>query len=263
MYNYQTETPETRSLVSQYINFDPVAIRASNGKAQMVFTTNSQDANLYFETFIDVKDNKGNSAIKLLSNQVKIQVRGDRLFASSFKIDNTHDEPELISAEDSGRVSEYTNLFLVDENQGDVHTIFKSINNNSLAKEKLVFSLSNYAKSGARLALSYPLNVSLFISSQEAPIKQMTLRESDLANFKPFLNISSSGEYTMVVDDADGYSFEKTFFIAPDVAVKGNIQVGSTVLESKGAITTNIVTLYDRFNNPASGELYNLEGKIS
>lgn len=51
--------------------------------------------------------------------------------------------------------------------------------------------------------------------------------------------------------------------MTPDVAVKGEVKLGANVIEAGGAVTTNLVTLFDRFDNVANDAAYTVEASIS
>lgn len=262
VYDYTTETQETRELVSQYASFFATWVRAASGEADMLMSVRSKDANLYFEAFVDIKDANGNTAISLLSNEVKIEVRGDRLFSSAYRM--YHDEEEVAQldiGESTIQVSEYPNIYLVDESQNDVNQMYTLIDEDSQATEKLVFSVSNFSKAGNILPLDYPLQVQLIDGEQT--IEDITLYQSDLISFKRLFSLIHSGEYTLHITDNLGNVFERQFQLLPDVATTGDIILGSNIIEKGGAVSTSVITLYDRFGNVANGEMYTLSWDIS
>lgn len=74
-----------------------------------------------------MKDHRGQNVISLLSNELKVEIRGDRLFATAYKALGIGDDMELEVGESTLQVSEYANVYIVDENKNDVNALFPTI----------------------------------------------------------------------------------------------------------------------------------------
>lgn len=76
---------------------------------------------------MDVKDHRGQNIISLFSPELKVEIRGDRLFATAYRVVGTGDDMELEVGESSLQVSEYANVYMVDESKNDVNALYPSI----------------------------------------------------------------------------------------------------------------------------------------
>jgi hypothetical protein len=64
------------------------------------------------------------------------------------------------------------------------------------------------------------------------------------------------------VIDASGYQASKTIEYSPAIPSQLDVELGTTISETGGNLTTHILTIFDRFENVVSGEVYNLDLEI-
>jgi hypothetical protein len=261
VYDSQNETEASRKEVGNYVYFKDISIRADSWEAQNVFSVKNKDANLYFKALVSIKDSKGNETISLASAPLKIEVRGDSLFATSYQIDNSFGTASLLTAPDSLRVSDVSNIYLIDENKQDPNTIYTSINAHSTSQEKHILSLSNYSKSNNRLEINYPLSLKILIDWEEA--EDYVLQESQFARFVSLRGFKKAGEYTFIFTDAAKNNYTKKIRLLPLEAVKWTVQLWSTIVESGGSVSTSAFTLLDTFDNVAIGDPYTIEASLN
>lgn len=260
VYDALSETEETRKLIADYINFKDISVRSNGWSAGLIFSTKNKDADFYFEALVEIKNNNDEGEISLNSQEIKVEVRGDRLFITSSVIENNEDDFLVFSWENSVKASNEDNLYIVNDTDFSLANEATMIYNNSLASEKLIFSLSNFSKEGQSLALNYPLSYT--IKSWEELIQEWPINDSSLSSFSSLGSFNKTGKYTLTLIDSFWYSASKNFSILPSEAKRVNIELGSNVIEEGGVITTNIFSLFDDYDNPAVWDVYRVEAEI-
>lgn len=125
----------------------------------------------------------------------------------------------------------------------------------------MIFGISNFSKEGNVLPQEYPLEVKLY--DGEILLEDIVLNSSDLTSYRSLFTLLRSGEYRLHITDNVGNVYEKEFFVTPDVAMRGEVKLGANIVEAGGAVTTNLVTLYDRFDNVANADAYTVDASIS
>ena len=261
IYDRENHTKESFREASRYINFSNLKIKSESWKAKLGFSTKSKDANIYFKSFIDIKDFTKKSQIFLSSNETQIQVRWDRVFVNSSKIINSDNWLEIDNYSSSVFASDKTNIFLIDENKNRLENISNIINNFSLSDEKLVLSLSNVSKSWNFKDLDYPIKLSLFKKSSQI-WEDITINPWDLSSFKPLFSLKESWNYTIKIKDSNWFLVIKNIVVNPLSPEKIDVKLGSSVWETWWAITTHAFVLLDKYDNPSTWNLYNIDLKI-
>ena len=243
-----------------YVYFTEQEIRTTAGEASYGFVTKGNDANLYFQTSVLVEDSTGNQVVGLTSEPVQVQVRGDRLFITNYKLDNTGTGGlENNVWENSISVDANTNVFLIDSKNHPIADVENLVNNASTADEKLVLSLQNITKAWDEIDLFYPLQVELIKDGVSVQSKEI----ASLGLFESLFSLSESGTYTIEVTDRYNYQVKKEIELLPLAPTQIQVGLGSNVIEASESITTNLFTLLDSFGNVASGELYNVDLSIT
>jgi len=68
--------------------------------------------------------------------------------------------------------------------------------------------------------------------------------------------------YDLCVTDVNGFRSYKRIDVFPDRAESLQVMLGSNILESGSNISTHFVSIFDRFQNIASSEMYVLDIEI-
>lgn len=169
---------------------------------------------------------------------------------------------DVSPAANSLKVSDAENIFLIDTNQKKVEDVSAQIHDANANPEKILLALTNYSKNGNILSLAYPLTFQIK-KQGEVIFEQSNIGVSDLANFKPLSAVQTSGRLDFIITDASGYIANKTLDFIPEVAQTINVELGTTISQTGGNLTTHIVTFLDKFGNIAAGDIYNVDMKIT
>ncbi len=266
IYSKDMEDEENtrKNIDLNYFWFTDSWVKVSAWWADYAFSTRWKDVNAHIKVYAEIKDFKWVNKI-VLEKLITVEVRWDNFFATNYKITNKDWKLDVSPWSEWVLASDTTNIYLIDSLKKSIDDVKNSINNTSVSLEKLIFSLENYSKSGNKLPLSYPIKVDIQRNDIETPdlIEPRIINQNDLVNFKPFLSIKNSWNYTIYIKDKYGFSFSKNFVVTPDKAVKTDIWLGTTVLETGNVLTTHFVTIYDKYNNVANWEYYNIEWSIT
>ncbi len=263
VYESENETPQTRKEVSKYINFKNLTIKSDSWEADMLFSTKGKDADLYFQAFVDIKDKDWKSEVFLESEKIKVEIRGDRLFVNTYTLEKQDSSYNVSSWKNSIIASGNTNIYLVDGNKTSINDNSTALQNNSLASEKMVFSLFNYSKEGNNLQISYPISIELFKDNDTLVWNKIIIEKWQIDAFKWLFTLSEANDYTIKITDSFHNTFKKNFSILPSQAVKAQFTLWTSILEQGGVISTNAITLLDAFDNPTIWELYSIEATIN
>lgn len=251
-------TAKDYEAAQKYISFRESRSRVSGGKALTYFSTKNSDFNAEFISDLRYNNSDDVESIFLESNTLPVQVRGDRLFLNAYSLDAEDD----ISPGISGReVSDLETLFLIDTNISRVEDLEQEILNINESPEKWILAITNYSKWGNVLSLEYPLTLRLS-RDEEILYEQSDIVISDLDPYLALPPIEKSGKIDISVIDASGYLASKTIDYSPAIPSSLDVELGTTISETGGNLTTHILTIFDRFENVVSGEVYNLDLKI-
>ncbi len=256
IYNSNTHDENSYLEAKKYINFSNTRIRANRWEAWYWFTVKWKDANVYFKTFIEVKDNSWEVVYDIESESEKIEIRWERLFLSS----SLYWE-ELDLNQTSVLADLNTNVFLIDWYKASVEDSLDQIREFSNSWEKLIFDLSNFSRKSNTIPVSYPLNIKLF--KWDENINEREVSEWEIQNFLDLYWITDSWIYSLVIVDGLWQKIEKSFEILPWKPSKLDINLWSNVLEKWWNVTTNLISVLDKYDNPVSWELYVFDMKVN
>ncbi len=236
-----------RELYKDYINFAEFWIKTRYWKAIYNFSTWNKDSDIYFKTYLKLKDNKTwEEEVLLSSNLLKIEVRWDRMFlTSSNKVDE-----EFQTWWDFAVANDRTNIYLFNNNIKSSSDYSDKIDSWSL-----LFWLSNIDKNWNKLKFEFPLSIKIYDN------KDNLLFETEIKEFNSLVKltfIKKSWEYKIVIKDSKWFKTQKNFFVKPALPEKLDLKLWTNILERSWAISTNYITIYDRFDNPVIWELYNI-----
>ena len=125
-------------------------------------------------------------------------------------------------------VNDAVNIFVIDGFKNTLEGVKNLLNNASVAKEKLVLSLENISKNGKKIALDYPLTFELFDGN--SLVSSVVLKDN--TSFKPLFTQKKSGTYTLQIRDKNNNTIQKELVLLPDVPVKIDTHLGSSVLQT-------------------------------
>lgn len=241
-----------QNLYRDYINFWNFWIQTKAWKATYNFSTWRKDADIYFKTYLKLKDQKTwEENLLLKSEDLKIEIRWDRMFlTSSNKNDNSLD-----LGWDYAIANDKTNIFLFNKNNSNF-----DIYNDKIKNWDILFGLSNLNKKWNYINFEFPLNISIKDKNNN-----LLFREDikSLKNLKWLISIKKSWFYKLIIRDFKWFKVSKNFEIKPAIASRLNLKLWSNILESNGAVSTDYAVIYDRFNNPVVWDYYDINLKIN
>jgi uncharacterized repeat protein (TIGR01451 family) len=247
-------TDEARKQAATYISFSDIELRAHRWATKTYFYSKWKDANIYFESSLTTQDISWNIIVDIESNTLEIGVRGDRLFISSYLVDG----PWEYIADTSIIASDQANVCIVDGWVTSLEQSSIEANSISDAKEKLLLLIQNFSQSGNSLAINYPLSVEL-IYNNERVFYQQDLTVDTIGDVYSLLNLSKSGRYEAHIRDSDGFHSYRVFDVIAEKATKIETILWSNIIETWWNISTHILTVLDRYDNAATGDIYTIE----
>ncbi|NDK10028.1 VCBS repeat-containing protein [Candidatus Gracilibacteria bacterium] len=239
-----------------YISFTNVSQRASRGEVQYYFTTQSQDANVYFISRLQSDDSSGERVINLVSSRKKIEIRADQLFVRNYLVENDG----TYSGETGIIASSTQNIYLFDTSKQSIdESIAASTNQNK--SQKMYFGIENYSRAGNVLPLTYPISVTLK-RNDEVVYEQSGISENNLSTPRSIYGAKTAGVYEIEVRDGTGFVSVRNFEVLPKAASVLDVNISTTLIETDGNISTHLVSALDSLGNLASGELYEVNMEI-
>ncbi len=258
--NNTLNSDQAKKQAEGYINFSDIQVRLNRGVFKYNFSTKSKDANITLRVILELKAYNWD-VIERKTQDIILQIRGDLLYASSYKLSQFDGELSLDSLSQWISVSEYQNIFLIEEKDFvDLRSNLSSLDNLSLAKQKLFLSLEHQDKKWNRIPITYPLSVTFYNQQAEVVFSQ-TL--ASLSSPKSLWAFKDSWIYSLEIKDATGFILKKTLTLLPDIATKIEPKLSTNLMEKWGAITTHVFSIYDKYDNPTQAELYTVEAEIS
>ncbi|PID86452.1 hypothetical protein CSB08_00530 [Candidatus Gracilibacteria bacterium] len=247
--------------ISKYISFTNKNIKANAGIANYTFSSKNKDANIFFKAEINLKDKDDNVIKTLTSPQIEVKIRGDELFLNSSKIINDKGTVKIDDTGYSAKVSDAFNIFLSNVDSNKLKNLYPIINSSSTSEEKVILNLENISKSGNALDINYPLKVTILKDSNQL-LEPLIINSGDLDTFEGLLAIKEAGVYDIEIIDNQGLKVNKQIVFLPEEPFELDIKLGSSIIENGGNITTNLVTILDKFGNIVSGKHLNLDINI-
>ncbi len=242
---------------SEYIYFKDLTVPSQYGEAKYSFSSKNKDSDIYFKTSFILKDYKWNTILTRDSNIVKVEIRWDNLSISSNKIVNSNPPRSEVSS--AVVASNYTSIYLIDENKTDIKSSLNLINGNSLAKEKLVLWLSNTSKSWNKIDINYPLRISLEDDLWNKILEDISVSSADLAIQKPLFILRKSWNYKLKIKDKNSQISSKSFTILADTPQLLDLNLWTSILETGWTVSSNLVSIKDIFWNIVSWDFYDLK----
>ena len=160
------------------------------------------------------------------------------------------------------KVSDKNNLFLADWTDNNINSIKNLVNNSSISEEKLLIMLENISLNWTKSPINYPLNVSI-LEWGEKIIEDIKVSKDELKSFKPLLWLKKSWSYSLEITDSNWFKTTKNFELLADLPNSVDINLSTSVLQTGWNISTNFVTIFDKFLNPVIWNFYDLEFTIN
>ncbi len=237
-------------IINQYISFKPISIKSNYWGANYSFSTKWKQADIYFKSRLSLLDHKWEETVSLNSDDLIVKVRNDRLFLSPTLVNQDLEEEFL----NYTYANDDTNIYLIDDKNSNLDT--NSVNSNSL-----VFSLSSLWDWWVEKDLNFPIKVTLRDSNSEI-IQEESFNKNQLNSIRELYSITKSWEYEIEVVDYYWYKTQNNFTILPLAPSKIQLDLWTNVLESNSAVSNNILSIYDKFDNIVSGDVYDFELSI-
>ena len=248
----------------KYINFTPTTLTVRSWIVEAQFTSKSIDANYYFQSSLEVLNSAWEKEISKIWEIIKVEVRWDRLFSTLYNLSENIENGEIETKIENNNitVSDSTQLFLIDKNNTNIDDVKKQIFSSNVNPDKMVISLDNISKVWNTLGLVYPLSISIINSKDWKLLESMSINSRDLKSFYALPSIKKSGHYILEVKDWNWFIAKKELNFVSDEAVKFELSMWATVLESDWAISSNVITILDRFDNPVIWKTNTLDIEI-
>lgn len=241
--------------VKEYILFNDIKVKAKNWKVKMIFSTKNKDADFYFRASFVLKDTSGKITSNIKSNILTLKSRWDALNVTSYNLDNNW----LIDWSTWVKASDKQNVFIIDWNNNDINNVKSIIKDASSSNDKLIFDLKNFLKDWKKANLYYPIKAELYKDST----KLETISIPSVSSYKSLFSIKESGDYKIYFTDNNSSQVIKDFQVISDIPSDIRVNMSTNSTDVWWIITNHIVSLYDKYWNINSGELYNIESSIS
>ena len=248
--------------VKKYISFTPTTQRVNKWFTQSSFAATWKEANFYFQAEVNLKDDKNSPVVLKNSEIIKVEVRADKMYTSvsTLQKNNTWDIQNILSGENIV-VNNASQIFIIDTQRAKIDELKNIIYSENTLAEKTIIRLEQKNKNWVQRNISYPITIKASNSRQEV-LFEKSLEYSDLERFSTLPWITQAWNITLEIIDANGQKIESELFLKPDVAAKIETKIWSNILESNWAITTNVITVVDKFWNPLIWERLTFESTI-
>lgn len=241
--------------LKKYVSFTPTKARAKNWMAIANFASKDKEIDLYFSASVSIKDNKWLESVKIKSNELNIWVKWDKLSASTYNLSAW----EISWGASWVRASDKSNFFIIDWHKTKVADLKSALWQASSSRAKYIFELRNLDKRGKSLPISYPLKVTI-LKWWKKYVETFTV--PPIATYSNIASIKESGTYMFEILDNSGFKVTKELEVVADVPAKLKVDMSTNVAEIGWSITRHLFSVYDRFWNLNSGELYNINASI-
>lgn len=242
-----------------FVNFEETSIRTIWWVSSYSIWAKAEDLNVYLKASVKVNNKDGEEVVYLQSNILKLEIRWDRLFVSTNKIENTDSWTEVLVWSSSVLADEWINTFIINSYESDVNTLKNLLNNASNSKEKLIFNVDNLDKEWKKISLNFPLKLELYSSDNLIEEKEIY----GINNFEQLFAITKAGEYILAITDSQWVRNTKEFTVKPSEARRIDLNLWTNIIQAGSNISTNYVTILDRFDNVVSWEFNDLNFSIN
>ena len=247
-------------IIWDYVNFNDLSIRTVWWIAKYWIWLRATDSNIFLKANFRLEDSSDEELVFVESELIEIKIRGDRLFNSSYIIDNSKDETEIFSWVNSLKVSDKVNVFLSDWVNNTINNLSWLISESSNSKEKLVLLLDNISSLWVSKDISYPLNVVLL--NWDEVVTETSIEENELSSFVWLFSIKKSWSYSIEITDNEWFKSVKRIELLSDTPNSIDINLWTSIMEVGWSVSTNFAVLRDEYNNVISWEFYNINFEL-
>lgn len=257
---YNIDTPGWK--YSDYIDFVEWDVRTKFWVWEKSFNLKNKIADITFKTIVEVKDYNWKIILTKESNPITIKVRDDSLFVDTYKLYDSGLNIALDYWVETSVVSSFDNIFITNSDtiENQKNNLW-SLNSVSSAKEKLFLVVSSFEKSWVKKNVDYPLSVKVLDDNNKVVLEKNITNNVE-NSVSPLWSFQRAWIYNISIVDANGFEIKKEVTLLPSTPSELGITLWSSVMETWNSITTNIVTIFDEFDNVVSGNMYNIDLKI-
>ncbi len=238
----------------EYISYSTAAQRNMRWESQNYISTPAIDANIYFIAELDIKDSTAQTLLNLKSNELKIEVRGDRITTTS----RTFTDEEGADFWNSALVSESPNIYVIHSSDTEFEKWGSELSQLSNSSEKLLVDVQNISPTWAKNWLNYPLSISLY-KGDEKIFEEVSISQTDVSQPKEIFTAQESWIYELIIEDADGFVASQNIDIRAEKARVIQPSLSTSIMEVGGNVSQHFLTLEDGFGNIANSDVYKLE----
>jgi len=248
--------------VKKYISFTPWTMRSNSWKAETLFASRWQEANYYFQAEVTLQDDQNNNVIVKNSDIIKVEVRADKLFSQfSTLFKNDDNQVEINSSHDDIEVNDQSQIFVIDSQRVNKDELKNIIYSENALESKTLLSLNQKNKNWVFRDINYPINIIAKNNSDEILFDEL-FEYSDLSRFKALPWITYAWDITFEIIDNSGQVTETVVNFSPADASNLDVNLWANIIESGWAITTNAITVLDKYDNPLIWERLTIESQI-
>lgn len=247
IFDKNKEDLNDENIISNYVNFKKSTIYSKNSESKYWFSWKNKDVNIYLKASFN----------NIESNILKVEIRWESL---STLVSNFDKKSNLIKSSIwNVKASENTNIYLLDLWNKNPENFLNIISKNTKSEDNLIIWFNKNNKSWQKLDFSYPLNIKLLKNEDIIEEREISKKEE----FISFASITDSGTYKLKITDSNWLSTIREFYVNSASLEKIDLKTWTNLLLSSWGISTNVFTLYDKFNNPVIAENLVANLKIS
>ncbi|RKW20498.1 VCBS repeat-containing protein [Candidatus Gracilibacteria bacterium] len=257
VYDVSDKNLSDESIIQKYLNFKNITSRSSLGVAKYGFSTKNQELNIYFKAISETDSKDGTNKKVIESNTLRVEVRGKSLSTLSGVYSKT--SGELDESSNIIEASDKTNIYIFDLENKNIDDFKGQFSQVSESEKNFMVGMLKQTKGKNSSDVKYPINLKLLLDGN-------IVQELDIKNRQDFIKLSplsNTGNYSLRITDSEGMSTFREIYVVPASAQKVDIKLGTNTFLSGGSISTNVFTIYDKYNNPASGKKYLAELELS
>lgn len=242
--------------IKKYVYFNSTKVRAKNWIATASFTSKDKEIDLFFEANVSIKDNRWFDSINLKSNYLNVWVKWDKLQLSTYNLtgENINWWASWV------RASDKNNFFIIDWNKTNAWAAKSILSQASTSASKYIFELKNLDKKWKSQNIAYPLKVSIFKDGKE--YKEPFIVAPLWTYYSNLASIKEAGTYKFEIIDNSWFKVTKEVEVLPDVPANLKLDMSTNISEMWGSLSNHLISIYDKFGNINSWELYNLNISI-
>lgn len=256
---FDIENPKLNdeNIIKDYIDFSKSRQYSSLWEANYWFSTKNKELNVYLRANWEIKSYlDSQNTNKLVSNNIRIEVRWNTFISSSYNYNKKLNK--FVSSFDNVTASDKSNIYIVDLFSKNFEEIKDKVNNFVESEDNLIIWLNNFSKSKDILPLKYPINIKLF--EKDNVIQDLDIKSRQ--DFVKMSKLSNTWDYTLQITDWTWKITTRQITVKSLDAIKFDLKLWSNLILSSWSTTTNLLTIYDKFDNPVVAKNYLIDLEI-